>query len=94
MREFVAEPYVPSCDPEAAARGADAARAAAEQLSREGAAVRFVRLIFIPQDETCIYLYLADSVEAVRAAAALASLPFEGVCEAVSESDAARSTAR
>jgi hypothetical protein len=93
VREFVAEQYVPRCETEAAARGAEAARTAAEQLSREGAAVRFVRSIFIPDDETCIYLYLADSVEAVRAAAALASLPLERVSEAVSESGAPRSTA-
>lgn len=85
MREFVAEQYLSGADAAGAQRGANAARAAAEQLTREGMAVEFVRSIFIPRDETCIYIYKADSIEAVHAAGALSPLRFERVSEAVTE---------
>jgi hypothetical protein len=84
MRTFVAEQYLPADGAETAARGAAAARSAADQLSREGVAVEFVRSIFIPEDETCIHLYLADSIEAVQAVAGRAALSLERVAEAVS----------
>ena len=42
-------------------------------------------MIFIPEGETCFYIYRADSIEAVRAAAARSSLQFERVSEAVTE---------
>lgn len=84
MREFVAEHYLPATGAEAAVVGAGAAREAAEQLTREGTRVEFVRSIFVPEDETCFYLYRADAIESVRAAAARASLPLNHVAEATS----------
>jgi hypothetical protein len=83
MREFVAEQYLPAGGAETAARDAGAARCAAEQLTREGVAVQFVQSIFIPEDETCIYLYAAESAESVRAVAGRAALSLERVAEAV-----------
>lgn len=85
MREFVAEHYLSGTDAAAAERSAGAARLAAERLTREGTAVELVRSIFIPEDETCIYIYWADSIEAVRAAAARSSLRFERISEAATE---------
>lgn len=84
MREFVAEQYLAAAGRAEAAVRADAARRAAEQLSGEGTPVEFVRSIFIPEDETCLHLYRAGSIEAVRAAAARASLRLDRVAEAVS----------
>jgi len=86
MRAFVAEQYLPADGAAAAARGADAAVRAAEQLTREGTPVRFVRSIFVPEDETCFHLYLAESIEAVRAATGRADLRVEHVAEALSHS--------
>jgi hypothetical protein len=94
MREFVVEQYLPSTAAEAAVEGAGAARAAAEQLTREGTEVHFVGSIFVPSDETCIHLYRAESSQAVRAAAARASLRLERVTEAVSDSGATRRRAQ
>lgn len=85
MREFVAEQYISGTDADAAQRGADAARRASEQLRREGTPVEFVRSIFIPRDETCIYIYKAGSDEALQAALARTPLRFERVSEAVTE---------
>ena len=56
----------------------------ARALAREGQQVRFLRSIFVPEEETCFYLYEASSAEAVRAAAARAGLRFHRVTEAVS----------
>jgi uncharacterized protein DUF4242 len=90
MRAFVAEQYLPANGAAAAARGADAAGRAAEQLTREGTPVRFVRSIFVPEDETCFHLYLAESIEAVHAAAGRAALRVERVAEALSHSGPTR----
>jgi hypothetical protein len=52
------------------------AREASEQMWHEGIPVRFVRLVFVPEDEACFYLYEAPSAEVVREAARRAALPF------------------
>ena len=83
MREFVAEQYISGTDADQAHRGAGIARLCAEQLTREGTPVEFVRSIFIPRDETCIYIYKAGSIEAVEAALARTTLRFERVSEAM-----------
>ena len=55
---------------EAAAR----ARTASEQMWREGERVRFLRSIFVPEDDTFFLLYEGPSAQSVRAAAARANL--------------------
>lgn len=91
VRDFIAEQYIPSSGAETATAGAAAARQAAEETTREGMPVHYVRSIFVPDDETCIHFYRADSIEAVRAAAARASLPLERLTEAISNSGRERS---
>ena len=88
MREFIGEQFLPAEDAEAAAQGAELARNAADQLRREGTTVHYVRSIFIPDDETGLHRYCADSIEAVRAAAARASLQLDRVAEAIGDADA------
>jgi hypothetical protein len=64
VTSFLAEVYAP-----AAARIADIAtraRSAAEEASRAGTPVRYLRSIFVPQDEMCFHLLEAGSAEAVR----------------------------
>ena len=58
------------------------ARAACEELSRHGTRVRFLRSIFVPEDETCFHLYEAVSADAVRQAARHAGLDYARVAEA------------
>lgn len=74
MRDFVGEQYLPASNLEAAEQGARAAREASRALTLEGARVRYMRSIFVPEDETCMHMYRADLVEAMQAAAARASL--------------------
>jgi hypothetical protein len=45
--------------------------------------VRFVRTVFVPEDEACFYLYEAGSPEAVRKAAQLAALPLGRITKTV-----------
>ncbi len=85
MPEFVAEQYLSRTEAAGAQRADSAARRAAEQLAREGTRVELVRSIFVPEDETCIYIYQADSIENVRTAAARAALTFERIARAAGE---------
>jgi hypothetical protein len=79
MAEFLVEAYVPQSDGAGAERGAKRARAAADQLSSEGESVRDVRSIFMPEDETCFYLFEAVSEGSVRKTAERAALRFERI---------------
>jgi hypothetical protein len=90
MPEFLLELYVSRTDAAAVERGAQRAHAAAEEMSREGTRVAYVRSIFAPEDETCFYLYEAASRDAVREAARRAALPAERVTEVVSKGGAQR----
>lgn len=87
MAEFLVEHYVSRTEPLAAEQGAARARLVAEQLTREGTPVRCLRSIFVPEDETCFYLYEANSADDVRAAAERAGLLFERVAEAVTNTE-------
>jgi hypothetical protein len=86
VAEFLLELYVSRLDSAAVERSAGRARLGAEELTREGTPVRWLRSIFVPDDETCFFLYEAASAEAVRKAARRAAIPFERVAQAVTES--------
>jgi hypothetical protein len=84
MAEFLVEVYI--------SRGAasvdsslDRARLGAQRVTQEGTPVRYIRSIFVPEDETCFLVYEAASAEAVHAAVQCAALPFERVSEAVAQ---------
>jgi hypothetical protein len=85
MPEFLIELYHSRTDVAGTGRAARRARLAAEELNREGTAIRYLRSIFVPDEETCFYLYAAGSVDAVREAARRAGLRFEHISEAVAE---------
>jgi hypothetical protein len=81
MHEFVAELYFSRADTAAARRAGVAARQAAEELAREGIAIELVRSIFVPEDETCLFIYEADSLESVRAGADRGGLAFDRIAQ-------------
>jgi muconolactone delta-isomerase len=55
------------------------ARQASRDLQGEGARVRFLRAIFVPEHDACFCLYQAGSVEQVRQAALRAEMPIESI---------------
>jgi hypothetical protein len=59
------------------------ARLEAERLSRDGMAVRFLRSIYLPEDDTCLFLYEGDSAEAVGEAGRRAQLQVLGIAPAL-----------
>jgi len=85
MPEFLVELYVPRGEAEGTVLGVARAREAAEELNRRGTEIRYLRSIFVPDDETCFHLYRAASIEAVREAESLAGLRFERISEAAGE---------
>ena len=81
MKEFLVELYVSFAEPKGVERRAECVHRAAVELTAAGTPVRFVRSIFVPADETCLLLFEADSIDAVREVAQRAALPFDHVAE-------------
>ena len=65
MPSYLVEAYVPRSRTHEARAAGRRARVAAERLSREGMPVRYVRMTFVPDDETCFHFFEAASEEAV-----------------------------
>jgi len=83
VAEYLVETYVSRTGAESVPVCAERARRAARQLMRQGTAVRYLRTVFVPEDETCFYLYEAASEEVVREAAHRAELRIERIVEAI-----------
>jgi hypothetical protein len=58
------------------------AREAASRLTLSGTPVRYVRTIFVREDETCFHVFEAPSVESVREAARRALLSVQRIVAA------------
>ena len=85
MTEFLVEFYLSRTDAAALGRSVRRARRAAEEQARQGMPVRYLRSMYLPDDEICFLLYEAESAEAARRAAALAAIAFERVSEVVGD---------
>ena len=70
MPTYLVEAYVPGSD----GTSWDRAAAVAEQLSDEGVPIRYVRTTFLPDDETCFYVFEAATTAAVAEACRRAAL--------------------
>ena len=87
MTEYLVEAYV-SRDSRAGANARpvlDSLTLTAGQLTCEGEGVRFVRSIFVPEEELCFYLFEAQTMEAVAEAAKRSGLAFVRILEATSD---------
>jgi hypothetical protein len=63
---YLLECYVPNAEASAAGGAARRARLVAEQLSHEGMSVRYLRTLFLPEDELCFHLFEAGSSDVVE----------------------------
>lgn len=79
MQEYLLEMYLSRTDEPAAVASGESARAAAQELTRRGTPVGFLRSFFVPEEETFFVLFEAESADAVRDVARLASLPCDRV---------------
>ncbi|OLC19116.1 MAG: hypothetical protein AUH33_06265 [Chloroflexi bacterium 13_1_40CM_68_21] len=82
MPSFLAETYL-ARPGKARLRSAQRARGAAKKLAEHGTRIRFVRSIYVPNDEICFLVFDAISADAVEDACARAGIRFERVVEAV-----------
>ena len=94
MPTYLVEAYMPRSHAQEARATGRRARAAAEELSRNGAAVAYVRTTFLPNDETCFHLFEAASAEVVEEACNRAELGRARVVPAIEVSRPARRRAR
>jgi hypothetical protein len=76
--EFLAELFTEADDVDGRTALVQRARKAAE----ESADVRFVRSIFVPDDEMCFFVFEAESAAAVAHLAEQAALPIDRVVRA------------
>jgi hypothetical protein len=81
VTEFLVELYVARSDAALVEQCAERLRHAAEELTSEGMHVRFVRSIFVPEDETCFLSIEATSAHGAGEAARRARLPFDRLTE-------------
>jgi Protein of unknown function (DUF4242) len=65
LPRYLVEAYVPQSRARDARAAERDARAAANELVCEGTSVRYVRMTFLPGDETCFHIFEAASEEAV-----------------------------
>ena len=86
MPTYVVEAYMPRSHAQQARAAGRRARAAAEELSREGEPIRYVRTTFLPEDETCFHVFEAPSAEVVEAASSRAELGRARVVPAIDAS--------
>ena len=88
VSEFLVEAYRSRAAAPAAQPRLEQVCGAAEELRREGRHVRLLQSIFVPEDETCFYLFEAHSDSAVREAANRSGLLIDRVVAAVWEARA------
>jgi Nickel responsive protein SCO4226-like len=89
---YLVEHYQPGLDQEALQGYAAQVHAAANALREEGKRVRNLRSTILPDDESLLCLFEADSEQLVRDVYARAALPFDRISQAVALDDTALPT--
>jgi hypothetical protein len=84
---YLVETYFACSDAERRRACERRARRAAEELTRQGASVRFRRVIHVPEDELCLLVFDAESAADAERAAELAGLGTLRVVEAISSGE-------
>ena len=87
MPSYLVETYFACSDAERRRACERRARRAAEELTRQGASVRFRRVIHVPEDELCLLVFDAECAADAERAAELAGLGTLRVVEAISSGE-------
>jgi len=83
VTRFLVEVFAPRLAAVDLAAAEERARAAAERVSGKNVAVRYLRATYVPEDETCFYLFEAPSAEFVAQASVVAGLGDGRIVEAL-----------
>ncbi len=83
MVRYLAELYLPRKGANGLPAAARRARAATDEMTREGKPVRYLRALFLGSDEICFHVYEAGSPELVLEASRRAAIAVERVVEAL-----------
>jgi hypothetical protein len=87
VTQFLLEVFAPRSRAGELAATEERARAAAKRVSEGSeAGVRFLRAIYVPEDETCFYVFEAPSAQLVAQASAVAGLGDGRIVEAFEKS--------
>jgi uncharacterized protein DUF4242 len=82
VKQFLVEVFAPRSQADELSAVEGRARAATKRVSRDDAGVRYLRAIYVPEDETCFYVFEASSADLVAQASALAGLGAGRIVEA------------
>lgn len=66
---------------------AERARRAAAEVTQEGTRVRFLRVVFVPEDGSCFLLYEAESEQAINKAVASGEIGVRRVARSLAPGD-------
>jgi Protein of unknown function (DUF4242) len=87
MARYLVEVYAPEGGFAEVREAESRAAAVAGAMRREGTRIRYLRSLFVPEDETCFHTFAAESSEVVAAAAERAGLHHVRIVEAVLASE-------
>ncbi len=83
MTSFLVESYLPRTRAGELSAAAGRMRQAADELATATDPVRYVRSTFVPEDEICVRVFEAASIEAVKKVLGRAGLSYDRIVEAV-----------
>ncbi len=81
MSTYRVELHLPAADPASLAIAGERARCAVEDLAREGATVRWIRSVYVAEEDACSLVFEACSPDAVGEAGRRAVLEYERIIE-------------
>ena len=80
---FLVEHYWPGITADEFQAAADRVRLSADELSREGAQIRFLHSTLVPEDEAAFCVFAGESPDVVETAYRRANVPFERIVDAL-----------
>lgn len=83
MAVYVVDRHLPGITPEQLGAAQRAAIETGERLTAQGKSVRYVRSMFVPDDDRCLCLFEAAGRDLVQEANDAAGLPYTRIVEAL-----------
>jgi Protein of unknown function (DUF4242) len=81
MNLYRVELHLPAAAPADLALAGERARSAVDELVREGVAVRWIRSVYVAEEDACLLVFEAPSPDAIGEASRRAALEYQRVVE-------------